>query len=113
MLLMLGKGPQAFSIQATLELPQLSAASCPDANAWMKSRTDHLLRYGEQLMSKFSLPGALYAQVTIVPDTSGRDIVKHDFDFWSNLNKESVCFAMADVSQPADQKFWTGCRFHT
>ena len=49
MLLMLGKGPHAFSVQATLELPQLSAASCLDANAWMKSRTDHLLRYGEQL----------------------------------------------------------------
>ena len=37
MLLMLSKGPQAFSVQATLELPQLSAASCPDANAWMKA----------------------------------------------------------------------------
>ena len=40
-------------------VPQLSAASCPDANAWMKARTDHLLRYGEQLMA--SLPGALHA----------------------------------------------------
>ena len=58
MLLMLGNGPPAFAMQAHLELPQLSVASCPDATAWMKARTDHLLRYGEHLMAGRMRPWA-------------------------------------------------------
>ena len=74
MLLMLGKGPPAFAVQATLELPQLSPVLCPDATAWMKARTDHLLRYGEQLMTQFSSAGALHA--ALPEDPNGTKIVE-------------------------------------
>ena len=110
MLLMLSKGPQAFSVQATLELPQLSAVTCPDANAWMKARTDHLLRYGEQLMT--TMPGALHAALPGAGEGDKlSDKTVQNFDTRANLDKEAACYAMADVSQVADETFWKNAGF--
>ena len=112
MLLMLGNGPPAFAVQANLELPQLSHASCPDATAWMKARTDHLLRYGEQLMAQFSFHGALHSAVPEGGEDATSDdedstegsggIVYYDagrgFGFIRDAEEERIFFHVSDVA---------------
>ena len=112
MLLMLGNGPPAFAMQAHLELPQLSVASCPDATAWMKARTDHLLRYGEHLMAGVSLPGMLHSAI---PEGGGEEATDDEhgdvgsggivyynasrgFGFIRDAEEERIYFHVSDVA---------------
>ena len=51
---MLIAGPPAFAVQASLELPSISAVTAPDANAWIKARTDHIQRFGPEFVKQFT-----------------------------------------------------------